>query len=137
MSQTMNNNDRFVLGEEVTPNMSSKKANCSTANNSTSSNNNQGHSGQQQDTSRMSSAKKESTSSSHLKATSTIKKDALDSDSGKNTRKDPFQNMWSSDIFRDYPSKPPLLQPPRSKATKTNSTVSNYNRTIYRSCTFG
>jgi hypothetical protein len=107
-------------------------------NNSSSSK--QGHGGgQEQDTSRMSSAEKESTSPSTLiKVSSIIKKGALDSDSGKDIiRKDPFQNMWSTDIFRDYPSKPPLLQPLRSKATKTNSTVSNYNRSIYRSCTFG
>ncbi len=106
-------------------------------NNSSSSK--QGHSGgQEQDTSRMSSAEKESTSPSTLKVSSIIKKGALDSDSGKDIiRKDPFQNMWSTDIFRDYPSKPPLLQPLRSKATKTNSTVSDYNRSIYRSCTFG
>ncbi len=60
------------------------------------------------------------------------------STSTNTTKKDPYQNMWSTDVFRDYPSQPPKTSRNTSNTSSNGrSTPNKYNRSIYRSCTFG
>lgn len=55
------------------------------------------------------------------------------------TKRDPFGNIWTADVFRDYPDKPPARPNNTKSSTRSanHEKTSNYNRAIYRSCTFG